>query len=354
MTELPADFAFNRQWGIESVNLSRYVSLNDNWQKSTDALVRIRNTLASAGLPNTIKTIAAAGSLARMEASEESDADLIIVVDDRIEPDSAEDALAYASVWKALDFLGIKKPNKGGVFSITNRTKDICGSNIGHMQEELRVFGKRLLLLLESQPVYEDNNYSNLIDLILDRYAMHYVKTDPQKEWVFLINDLLRYFRALCVNYQWSFLKDPVKWPIRNVKLRHSRLIMYAGLLFLLGESSKEREDKLQWMRDRLFLTPLERIVWVYEENRDWSLHRVAGLYNVFLSRLNDPEVRKELHIEGSAAAKSGNSYPDRHRKLKAYADLKANSDALIAELLRFVLARRGTWSERFYEYLIF
>jgi hypothetical protein len=32
----------------------------------------------------------------------------------------------------------------------------------------------------------------------------------------------------------------------------------------------------------------------------------------------------------------------------------KANSDALRSELTRFIFARRGQWSERFFEYLIF
>lgn len=46
-------------------------------------------------------------------------------------------------------------------------------------------------------------------------------------------------------------------------------------------------------------------------------------------------------------------SYENRYSKPE-FASLKANSDGLIAELLRFVLSRRGNWSERFFEYLIF
>ena len=162
-----------------------------------------------------------------------------------------------------------------------------------------------------------------------------------------MMNDLMRYFRALCVNYQWDFENDPIKWPIRNVKLRHSRLIMYSGLLFLLGEASKERVDKVTWLRERLRLTPLERLGWVYGENHDWNFHRIVGLYNVFLSRINNPDVRKSLRPEVN------DTYIERFRN-ELYAELKANSDGLIAELLRFVFARRGAWSERFYEYLIF
>lgn len=36
------------------------------------------------------------------------------------------------------------------------------------------------------------------------------------------------------------------------------------------------------------------------------------------------------------------------------FSHLKANSDALIAELLRFLWSKRGAWSDRFFEYLVF
>jgi hypothetical protein len=121
---------------------------------------------------------------------------------------------------------------------------------------------------------------------------------------------------------------------------------MYCGLLFLLGESSKERQDKLDWLRQRLKMTPMERIAWVYEENQDRNFFRVAGLYSVFVDRMNDPEVRGLL-------GEHGPGYEERYEQ-RIFAQLKANSDALVAEFLRFIMNRRGDWTERFFEYLFF
>lgn len=120
---------------------------------------------------------------------------------------------------------------------------------------------------------------------------------------------------------------------------------MYTGLLVLLGEASKHSdEQKLEWVRGNLELTPLERIAKVYEANNDSGFYRVGGLYNTFLDRLSDKSLREELNeIE----------YGYRYQN-STFATLKANSDALQAELTRFVYARRGEWSERFFEYLIF
>jgi len=200
-----------------------------------------------------------------------------------------------------------------------------------------------MLLLLESRPVYDDAKYEGLITELFSRYA-EYLKDAPDKEYVFLMNDLIRYFRYICVNYQANFWRENENWVIRNLKLRHSRVIMYAGLLFLLGEASKyQGQDKISFVRDHLALTPLERLGLVYENNHDRGFFRVIGLYNVFLSRLSDEAWRTKLNVE----------YHDRY-SLSEFSEMKANSDGLVAELLRFVFARRGQWSDRFFEYLIF
>lgn len=346
MTTLPTDYPYLRSWSLNDCTIERYLALTGNWERSQKNFEKLRRILLDAKLPAQVRCVAAAGSLGRMEASEESDADLIIILDEAVK-DPAEAQRLFESVWQSLDKAQIPRPKPEGVFSQPCTLSQICGNSLGSAGEPLGVFGKRLLLILETQPLYQDEEYENIINSIVTQYARHYVASDARKEWAFMMNDLMRYFRALCVNYQWDFENDPIKWPIRNVKLRHSRLIMYSGLLFLLGEASKERVDKVTWLRERLRLTPLERLGWVYGENHDWNFHRIVGLYNVFLSRINSPDVRKSLRPEVN------DTYIERFRN-ELYAELKANSDGLIAELLRFVFARRGAWSERFYEYLIF
>ena len=349
MTTLPADYPYLRPWGLSDHPIERYLALVANWERSRDTFGLLSQALQDASLDARVRCIAAAGSLGRMEASEESDADLIIILDETVPQDSAEAMRVFESVWKVLQDSQVSRPKPKGVFSTPCTLNQICDNSLGRADEPLGVFGKRLLLLLETQPLYRESEYKLIIDGIIKQYARHYVASDARKEWTFLMNDLMRYFRALCVNYQWDFENDPSKWPIRNVKLRHSRLIMYSGLLFLLGEASKERVDKVSWLRERLRLTPLERLGWVYHENRDWNFHRVVGLYNVFLSRINGPDVRKALRSE----ATDPDFYIERSRN-ELYVELKANSDGLVAELLRFIFARRDVWSERFYEYLIF
>lgn len=350
-------YPYEREWGVNSVNLDRYIAANTNWSESKQFINSIRKLLVNAEVDSAVTTIAAAGSMGRMEAAPGvSDADLIIVLSDNIAPESEEAKRVHESVWKLLEPLNLEKPKPTGVFA-TPTTQQQLISNIGKANEGYEVFSKRLLLLLETQPLYQDENYTRLINSIVDRYADKYVKNDSKKEWTLLLNDLIRYFRSLAVNYQWDFDNQVEKWAIRNIKLRHSRLVMYTGLLMLLGEASKERNDKVSWLQNQLKRTPLERIAWVYEQNHDWNFYKVLGPYNVFLSRLSKPEVRQSLNFNPSdltAPHNGGENSYDRRYNNEEFSNLKANSDGLISELLRFVLARRGNWTERFFEYLIF
>ncbi|MEB3828300.1 hypothetical protein [Phormidium sp. CCY1219] len=352
MSTIPEEYPYDRQWCLSSVDISRYMTIEYNWEASKSLIADIREAIAQAEIHPRVETIAAAGSLGRMEASREvSDADLIIVLSNETDLSLPDAEKAYNSVWRVLERLKINKPKPTGVFAKPTNQQQLLDS-VGDANESYDVFGKRLLLMLETQPIYRNENYSKLLNIIVDRYAKQYVQVDSKKEWTFLLNDLIRYFRSLAVNYQWSFDKEVEKWPLRNIKLRHSRLIMYSGLLMLLGEASKERQDKVDWLKQRLKMTPLERIAWVYEQNREWNFHRIAGAYDVFLYNLNKQEFRDNLNVD-PANQDDANTYRERY-KLPEFAFLKANSDGLIAELLRFILARRGSWSERFFEYLIF
>ena len=237
----------------------------------------------------------------------------------------------------------VSPPNKSGVFSQPRSRAELL-EPIGHADEKSDELGKRMLLLLESRPVYQTEVFEQLLLELFKKYS-EYVSDDPDKEFALLANDLMRYFRYICVNYQSSFWRQNEKWALRNIKLRHSRIVMYAGLLFLIGEASKYSGDKkIETVWEKLPLTPLERISWVYKENHDGGFFRVLGLYNVFVSRLSDNAWRDQLKQL---------DYKERYNTA-AFAELKANSDAFIAEFVRFIFARRGQWSDRFFEYVFF
>ncbi|HEX8102065.1 MAG TPA: nucleotidyltransferase domain-containing protein [Solirubrobacteraceae bacterium] len=328
-------------------HFGRYHALRDNWRHSRDVMLELRKRFDREDLPG-VETIAIAGSFARFEASPESDADCIIILEDATEDQQAAAAHVLETVARVLMDLDIPEPNPTGVFASPRRLSELLPpmheGRMGSETEETDVLSKRLLMLLESRPVWNDGGYEAAIEAIFERYE-RYVVEDQTKEHLLLLNHLIHYFRYICVNYESNFHRQNDKWPLRNLKLRHSRIVMYMGLLVLLGEASKHTDgQKLATVRENLVLPPLERIAKVYALNRDTSFFRVAGLYNTFLARISDATTRAELN---------GVGYEDRYSNV-LFSALKANSDALQAELSRFIYARRGQWSERFFEYLIF
>lgn len=317
----------------------RYSALKKNWSFSVEFLKYLSAKCAS-GLSDNVETIAVAGSFGRLEGSRESDADYIMVVND---PQHASISADKELLQKAIRDYGVSPPNKSGVFS-QPRSRSQLIEPIGEADEKVDELGKRMLLLLESRPIFRADLFDTLVNQIFDKYAGD-VMVDTDKEYAFLANDLIRYFRFICVNYQSNFWRQNEKWALRNLKLRHSRIVMYSGLLFLLGEASKHSgSGKVDTVRTHLSYTPLERLAWVYDKNDDGGFFRVLGLYNVFMSRLSDTAWRlqlKDVEYEGRYG-------------VPAFAEMKANSDAFIAEFVRFIFARRGQWSERFFEYLFF
>jgi len=318
---------------------NRYPALQRNWAFSAAFLEHLSGLCATA-LSDNVETVALAGSFGRLEGSSESDADYIMVVKDTHDPSITAD---QEVLQRAIQSYGVSPPNKSGVFSQA-RSRGQLIDPIGKADEQVDELGKRMLLLLESRPIYHAACFDQLISDLFGKYS-EYITADLDKEFAFLANDLMRYFRFICVNYQASFWRQNEKWALRNIKLRHSRIVMYAGLLFLLGEASKHSgATKIDTVLNHLPYTPLERLALVYDKNSDNGFFRILGLYNVFVSRLSDKAWREQLKDVG---------YADRYR-FPAFAEMKANSDAFVAEFVRFLFARRGQWSDRFFEYLFF
>ncbi|WP_206542723.1 hypothetical protein, partial [Sphingomonas endophytica] len=160
-----------------------------------------------------------------------------------------------------------------------------------------------------------------------------------------LLNDVIRYFRAICVNYQYTTTETADgKWPIRNLKLRHSRVLMYFSMVAAIGSLSRVHdEQKIKALKEFVTMPPLMRLFVAYRISDDGAFYKVAGYYNTFLALLSKPETRREIY---------GLDYKVRYGS-DVFSQLKANSDALSSELLRFYEARRRVWDDRFFEYML-
>ncbi len=294
---------------------------------------------------------AVSGSLGRLEGMAHSDCDLIVLVHNDAVNDKERCQKAMLAVWEALEPLGMPLPKASGIYATPASPEQICDHDtLGVVADDKNIFGKRLQFLLDARPIYGDEHYQELMQHLLERYAAGFLIHDQSKEWVYLLNDLIRYFRSYCGWHQFDLSSDPIdSWHMRNTKLRNSRVLMFAALMLLLGECSKEKTDKIGWLHQHLQLTPMERIEYVYKANNESGFEILLQAYELFMTRINSPAVRQAL-VESTPE----NLNELHNTKLPEYDELHKNSDVILREITRFVLDRRNDWSEEFFEYLIF
>lgn len=235
------------------------------------------------------------GSWARDELTEGSDDDWAVLVGrkfNKYEPDVVG-AMALAQA-----HLGDqnKKPGAQDVFGVPF---DIHGlvEHIGLDADSNRNLTRRMLLLLESRELRGD------IHLwcwrrILDRYLQFGIKDNRPPR--FLLNDLVRYWRTICVDFEGKHADgggDDPKWVTRNAKLRTSRKLLFAGgLLPILLCHLQKANDMPGFLNTWLTAPPTDRLAAAF-------LHygaleegvRVFTAYDRWIGIMQDKAARKEL-----------------------------------------------------------
>lgn len=239
-----------------------------------------------------------AGSIARSEAVTGSDDDFILLVDD---PERAD------QMTMVLDALGqvkgFKKPSDSGLFAEPVMREDLI-HKIGLSADDNFNTTRRMLFLLESTWVAGREFYEDSFDLMLDRYIDESVKDHRPPR--FILNDLIRYWRTMCVDFAGKEHNGPAKWGIRNAKLRTSRKLLFAGgLLPVLSCAQMPKDEMKPFLRQRFALPPTDRLAQTFMEREDAidAGARTLKAYDDFIGILDDEEHRAELERMDRAAA---------------------------------------------------
>ena len=147
-------------------------------------------------------TIFIAGSYARDEASIHSDIDLFFILDGKLEsiPNHRTASMrAFSRIIDEADRLSFPAfSNDGEFLKILERpeiTKELGGRN----DDYFNFFTARMLLLLESKPVYGKHTYDEVIKEIVGAYFRDYTHHPKDFKPIFLINDIIRFWKTLCV-----------------------------------------------------------------------------------------------------------------------------------------------------------
>ena len=173
-----------------------------------------------------------------------------------------------------------------------------------------------MLLILESCHLYGEANFTSSKKKVVDRYFTDF--DDHRKEFrpIFILNDVLRYWRTLCINYEHGreWRKEDglgrARGHLKNLKLRFSRLLIcYSFVAGLMERGSVLTADDVLAVSDQ---TPLQRLLALkssdafYSSNvdqllteYDWFLHEMDRDKNDALAWISNKSARMDALSRG-------------------------------------------------------
>jgi predicted nucleotidyltransferase len=257
-------------------------------------IAEVKDQLANESLAEGL-SICLFGSWAREELTPGSDDDWAVLAS---RPFAPNDAGIVSAVEIAQRHLGIedRAPGSQDVFGMPFDVVSLV-EKIGLDADTNTNLTRRMLLLLESCEV-TGVGHGNARRTVLSRYMNYGVKDFRPPR--FLLNDLTRYWRTICVDFEGKHANsqgDDPKWVARNAKLRLSRKLLFAGgLLPILLCHLHDRAAMTPFLDRWLHAVPLDRLATAF----DWAGARSEGAralqaYDRWLAIQLDPAARLEL-----------------------------------------------------------
>jgi predicted nucleotidyltransferase len=246
----------------------------------------------------------ATGSYGRLEAWTGSDADLFFLCDD------ADDSQRVPwTTFVRLSSLLIETTQEMGFPPFSGDGKYLDILYVGEMErvlgsredDSLNAFTARMLLLLESQPVYADSAYAGLLERIVGFYYRDYADHADEFVPLILLNDILRFWRTLTLNYEHHRLKllplvgeelqrKKADSALKNYKLKVSRLATCFSMVANLGAEPVPVTP--QTVLDLCQLTPTERFerLRAHGAEADRLVGELLEIHDAFLASVRRPE----------------------------------------------------------------
>jgi predicted nucleotidyltransferase len=256
--------------------------LSNRRSQTVERLRSLREKLKSAEAIAAGKAcVYATGSFGRGEASAYSDLDLFIVGKSNGTPGPngkqgsllkrLDDIRIKADLIEATRELGIPEFSGDGRYLVHYSVHDFT-STLGTPEDDVtNTFTARLLLLLESCPLVEEQVYRDILEEVVAAYWRDYEDHKTTFMPAFLANDILRLWRTFCVNYEARTERVPeeekAKGKIKNYKLKHSRLLTcYSALLYFLAVFGAKNSVSPTDALDMIKLTPTQRLEWLRDD----------------------------------------------------------------------------------------
>ena len=222
--------------------------------------------------------VVACGSYARREASQASDLDYFVV-----KPDGTRDPTWGDNLKAKIKEIVPIDPAMEGAFS-QFQDKGAMLKNIGGEEDHNTKLTRRILFLLEGEWLTNAAGLRLLRKEIIERYILDKI-TDHQLA-LFLLNDIIRYYRTVAVDYEFKTVEDDKPWGIRNIKLVFSRKLLYSSGLFAVAMTADRTFERKREILEELFNLPvIDRMIRICGVN---TTERAFECYDNFLEQMGE------------------------------------------------------------------
>ncbi|HEX4766179.1 MAG TPA: hypothetical protein VH414_07870 [Lichenihabitans sp.] len=235
-------------------------------------------------------SVVACGSYARREASAASDFDYFTILPANLAGAAASGVWERALKRAVAGIVGVE-PAKDGAFAQVERA-DRMVRNIGGQHDDNQKLTRRMLFLLEGAPLSAETEARAVRGALIERYLRAGLDAGLAS---FLLNDVIRYYRTMAVDYEFKTREGdrPKPWGLRKVKLMFSRKLLYAsGLFSVAAARDLDRQPAAARLEALFDLSPVARLEEICGRTAAASL---LGCYDGFLDRLADAGLRHRL-----------------------------------------------------------
>lgn len=181
-------------------------------------------------------TIYCGGSLGRGDVGKKSDLDLFILSKNKGGQESRIDVLKLLTKIIIInDKLEYPEFSNDGQFITVYSFPEMLEALGSPRDDNENLFTVRMLLLLESKCIFNEDIYKQFIRDTID----HYFRDSRGKKTfkpLFILNDLLRFWRTLCLNYELIRDNKERPWRKKNINLKFSRMLtVFATILPIIS-----------------------------------------------------------------------------------------------------------------------
>lgn len=271
-------------------------------------------------------TIFAAGSYARLEASEYSDIDMFFLSSSEGDKDEFPRTNSLRMFGKMIDVireLDFPRFSNDCQYLEIIDDGDMCENLGSPTDDHQNFFTVRLLLLLESHCLYGEEHFEKITRKIIDSYFNDYPDHSDGFKPIFLLNDIGRYWKTILLNYEnkrkiklknsgdeaenkTEKEKAKIKQKVKNFKVKFSRMTICFASIAAIGslKAPVSQEQVIEIIkltpRDRLKrisvnIPSLSEQVQAILDKYDWFLEMTGLTTDELEKQFSDKEKRTEM-----------------------------------------------------------